>query len=110
MSYGLCLGVALMLVALSSGATYNANMTGQLEGVWTYADSDQIYFRLLNQPASHPGCSPIYFVIPASVPLDRRKMLYARLMVAYATKETVNIGYDNQGDCADGYIHVHRVG
>jgi len=54
------LGVALMLVALSSGATYNANMTGQLEGVWTYADSDQIYFRLLNQPRATPGARPMY--------------------------------------------------
>jgi len=48
-------------------------------------------------------------VIPASVPLDRRKMLYARLMVAYATKETVKSATTIRAT-GGRYIHVHRRG
>ena len=37
--------------------------------------------------------------------------MYARLAQAYATGESVNIGYDNAGNCGgSGYIRVYRVG
>lgn len=85
-------------------------MTGVLEGVYVYTAGDYIYFRLTNQPASHPGCDPTYFVISENVPESRRQMLLSRLLSAYAMKENVNIGYDSKGDCAHGYIRVHRAG
>lgn len=91
-------------------AAYNANMRGQLEGFYIYADADYIYFRLKNQPSTHPSCDPTYFVIPDTVPADRRKMMVARLSLAYAMQEIVNIGYDSTGECAGGYIRAHRVG
>jgi hypothetical protein len=101
----------LMLAAsLNSNATYNANMSGVVAWVATYADGDSIYFALMNQPGSHPGCSPYYFVITAAVPADRRKAMLANLLIARTTGEAINIGYDNAGDCAEGYIRVHRVG
>lgn len=96
--------------ALNTQADYNANMSGELAHVAVYTDGDYIYLTLKNQPKSHLGCDPSYFVIPESVPADRRKMLLSRLLSAYAMKETVNIGYDNKGDCVHGYIRVHRVG
>ena len=65
---------------------------------------------LNNQPKSHPKCKSNYFVIPSSVPQNRREMLLSRLLTAYAMKEKVNIGYDNSVECANSYIKVHRVG
>jgi hypothetical protein len=100
----------LTALAGNAEAVYNANLAGQLDGFWAYSDGDYILFRLKNQPATHPTCNPSFFVIPDTVPADRRKMMFARLSLAYATQESVNIGYDNVGDCASGYIHVHRVG
>jgi hypothetical protein len=103
--------IAVVFISTKALATYNANYAGEIEGVYTYADTDSIYIRLKNQPTSHPGCNPTYFVIDAAgVPLERRKLMFSRLMVAYASSEAVNIGYDNIGSCADGYIRVHRVG
>lgn len=91
-------------------AEYNSNVRGQIEGYYVYAHADEIYFRLINQPSSHAYCKPNYFVIPATVPADRRKAMLARLSVAYALKEDVNIGYAGGNDCADSYIRVYRVG
>jgi hypothetical protein len=93
-----------------ASAVYNANLSGVLAFVSIYADGDYIYLALNNQPTSHPGCNPAYFVIDGAVPLERRQMMLARLLTSYATKEVVNIGYDNVGDCVHGYIRVHRVG
>ena len=104
------LAFLLSLVATASMAAYNANIEGELEGFAVYAEDDYIYFRLKNQPASHPTCNPAYFVIPATVPADRRKAMLARLSLAYALKETVNIGYDSTGGCATGYIYAWRIG
>jgi hypothetical protein len=109
------LGVAVLIMAgltapMSSFAAYDANMVGQIEGFYVYADGDYVYFRLKNQPVSHNGCSPHYFVIPSTVSADRRKAMLARLSLAYAMQETVNIGFAANGDCADGYINVYRVG
>lgn len=85
-------------------------MQGTLTGVYVYTDGDYIYFRLNNQPTSHPKCKSNYFVIPSTVPQNRREMLLSRLLTAYSMKEKVNIGYDNSVECANGYIKVHRVG
>lgn len=94
-----------------ANAAYNSNMRGELEGFYVYSDGDYIYFRLKNQPTSHGFCNPYYFVIPETVSSDRRKAMLARLSLAFALKESVNIGYDSMGNCAHGgYIRVHRVG
>ncbi|WP_104401524.1 hypothetical protein [Vibrio penaeicida] len=102
--------VLLIFASGTAFANYNSNMTGVLKGVFVYTDGDYIYLTLENQPKSHPTCKPNYFVIPDTVPSDRRQMLLSRLLTAYASKETVNIGFDARGDCAHGYIRVHRVG
>lgn len=99
-----------LLISFTSQAAYNANMRGEIQGVYVYTDADHIYVILKNQPSSHPACNPNYFVIPASVPYERRQMLLSRLLTAYASKEVVNIGYDATGSCANGYIQIHRVG
>jgi hypothetical protein len=101
---------AAIFASSSALAVYNANMNGVVTEVLTYTDADYIYFRLSNQPTTHPSCLPGYFVISSAVPADRRKQLLARLLLAKASGETINIGYDNSGDCTDGYIRVHRVG
>lgn len=105
--------IVMLLLSLFSMpllAAYNANMQGEIQGVYVYTDADYIYIKLKNQPTSHPSCQPSFFVIPASVPYERRQMLLSRLLTAYASKETVNIGYDATGNCANSYIQVHRVG
>jgi hypothetical protein len=102
--------LAIALLPVTARAAYNANMSGVPTTVATYADGDYIYLALNNQPASHPGCNPGFFVITAAVPLANRQMMLAQLLAAKFAKEPVNIGYDNSGDCADGYIRVHRVG
>lgn len=102
--------LSVIFLSATTQAVYNANMRGVLKGVFVYTHGDYIYFHLENQPASHEGCDASYFVIPSEVPSERRQMLLSRLMTAYATKENLNIGYDNKGACAHGYIRVHRVG
>ena len=99
-----------LLIPISTLAAYNSNISGVLQGVYVYSDGDYIYFRFEDQPSSHPGCNPTYFVIHGSVPENRRNAMLSRLLTAYAMKESVNIGYDAQGDCSNGYIRVHRVG
>lgn len=98
------------ILSFNAGAAYNANMIGVLKSVMVYTEGSYIYLILDNQPKSHPTCKPNYFVISDSVPQERRQMLLSRLLSAYAMKEKVNIGYDSQGDCVNGYIRVHRVG
>ncbi|RZI81335.1 MAG: hypothetical protein EOP38_19640 [Rubrivivax sp.] len=100
----------LALVSTPAFSTYSANLAGEVSGVYTYTEGDYIFFTLKNQPSSHPGCNPAYFSIDGSVPVDRRKIMLARLMAAYATHETVNIGYDKDGTCSEGVIRVYRVG
>src|SRR5688572_14925546 len=99
-----------LLLPVAARAAYNANMSGIPTTVATYADGDYIYIALSNQPATHPRCNPSFFVITAAVPLANRQMMLAQLLAAKFAKEPVNIGYDSSGDCADGYIRVHRVG
>jgi len=100
----------LFFVCVPGFAEYDTNVQGVLSGVWNYDDRDSIYFHLSNQPASHPTCSPTFFVIDSATPIDRRHMMYTRLLLAYASGETINIGYDGAGNCAEGSIRVKRVG
>lgn len=98
------------LSSFNAWSHYNANMKGVVKTLAVYADADYIYLQLENQPTEHPTCNPAYFVIQSTVPENRRQMLLSRLSMAYASKEEVNIGYDAQGDCADGFIRLHRAG
>jgi len=104
------LSLVAALMCPATWAAYDANMVGEIEGFYVYSDTDQVYFRLKNQPTSHNGCNHQYFVIPTSVSADRRKAMLARLSLAYAMREPVNIGYAANGDCGHGYINVYRVG
>jgi len=102
--------LAITLASTAAMAGYDANIMGELDSVAVYTAEDSIYVVLKNQPTSHAVCNPAYFVIPPTVPADRRKALLARLSLAFALKESVNIGYDSTGGCANGYIYVWRVG
>lgn len=102
--------ICATVVNNNAKAAYDANMSGQLEGFYVYTEADHIYLRLKNQPTNHAGCNPYFFVVPGTVPADRRKAIIARLSLAYALGESVNIGYAANGDCANGYIQVYRVG
>lgn len=50
--------IAVAMFAFSSAAIsgYDENMTGKVTHVLTYTDGDHIFFRLDNQPDSHPQC------------------------------------------------------
>lgn len=102
--------VFMSVVSTHNFAAYNANMTGELTDVLIYTDGDHIFIKLKNQPATHPSCNSALFAIPDTVPTDRRQALLSRALTAYASKENINIGYDAQGNCAHGYIRVHRIG
>lgn len=105
----LFLAAAAAMIPVVASATYNANGTFTVTNVLTYTETDSIYIQV-SAPPSHSGCTASYFVIPATTPVERRKILVARLLLAKASNEPVNIGYDSIGDCADGYIRVHRIG
>lgn len=104
--------VALVLLLLSdgAGANYNANLYGVVTDVLTYSDTGRILIKLDNQPSSHPVCSPIYFAIDETLPQERINRMLARALVALTSGAPANIGYDNAGNCAHGYIRAHRVG
>jgi hypothetical protein len=99
-----------LFVANPANAVYNSNISGTVGTLFVYAESDDIYLRLVNQPISHPGCNPAYFVITQDVPQNRRNQMLAVILAAKAAERPLEIGYDNAGDCAHGFIRVHRVG
>lgn len=90
-------------------AGYDANMSGKVVSVMTYS-SGAVLFRLDNQPQSHPQCKSTYFAIPSSTKDSITNRFLSRLLAAYSTKETINIGFDSKGDCAESWISVHRIG
>jgi hypothetical protein len=101
--------LTLLLAPLGSQAYYNANLVGVVTQVLTYPESGHILFVLNNQP-SHPACNSSYFAFGDAGSEAAVNRVYARLLVAHATGEPVNIGFDNEGNCASGYIRAHRVG
>lgn len=92
-----------------SNAGYNDNLVGEVTHVMTYSNG-LILFRLKNQPSSHPTCNETYFAIATNVAETAANRMYTRLITAHTTKQPVNIGFDNAGDCGNGYIRTHRVG
>ena len=105
----LLIAVFAALVPAAAFAEYNANGSFAITGVLTYTETDSIYISV-SAPPAHSGCNNSFFVIPATTPVERRKNLLARLLLAKVTNETINLGYDATGDCADGHIRVHRIG
>lgn len=98
------------LVSGAAVAQYNDNITGSVVQIVGYADSDQILIRPGNQPISHPGCNAEYFSIGGDIPDRRRIPMLNLLILAKLTGDEITIGFDNSGNCSDGYIRVHRVG
>jgi len=91
-------------------AAYDANLTGVADDVYTYP-SGLVLIHLVNQPATHPLCNASYFAVdPGTMDANAMNRMFARLMTSYAVQQPINIGYDSQGDCTDGYIHVCRIG
>lgn len=104
----------IVLAALTPSplfAGYDANLQGAVTMVVTYTGVGKpIFFRLANQPSSHPSCLTDYFAIDGATDLQQLNRAYARLLAAYVLGETVNVGYDSQGDCADDCIRVREIG
>ena len=105
----LFISLALLLSANFCSAEYNDNKIRKITAVLTYTDSDSIYIQLENPPA-HSTCDNQFFVIPDSLPTERRQILLSRILLAYSTQEAVNIGFDNAGNCVSSYVRIHRVG
>jgi hypothetical protein len=103
---------AVLAGASPALAVYNANIDVVVSNVLTY-DTPQILFQANPMPPQPAGCTggfAYYFVIDAALPADIRAQLLSRLLIARTNKETVNIGYDSQGNCINGGIRVHRIG
>jgi hypothetical protein len=103
------IGVLAAVIPAAAFPIYNTNGGFVVTAVATYTDTDSIYVNVSSPPA-HSACNNSYFVVSGAIPADRRKAILARLLLAKATGESVNFGYDGTGDCAEGYIRVHRVG
>ena len=108
------MGAALIMVGVGAAdcafAGYDANLSGLADQVYTYP-SGVLLIHLVNQPSAHPACNASLFAVdPGSMDANAMNRMYARLLTSYAMQEPINIGYDSQGDCVDGYIHVWRIG
>jgi hypothetical protein len=109
--------LVVLLFSSASHATYNTNLYGTVAALMTYA-SGGLLFALSNQPSTNGTCNAQLFELDppnyagSDVVNDAAfSRMYARLAQAYATGESVEIGYDNAGNCGgSGYIRVYRVG
>ncbi len=100
----------LYLVFLNPvNAGYDANVSGVIQGLYSYSGG-LVLFSLSTQPSSHPTCNRALFALATDLSEAAANRMYSRLLTAYTTKQAINIGYDSQGDCGNGYIRVHRVG
>lgn len=98
-----------LTTSLAAHASYDANIQGKVIAVLTYS-SGRVMIKLDNQPSSHPTCNPSYFSLPTDSSEATINRMMSRALSAHHSGETLNIGYDSQGDCVVGYIRVHRVG
>jgi hypothetical protein len=117
-NFGRLLGTLIVLLFSStSHATYNTNLIGTVAAIMTYPTGG-LLFAMSNQPSTNGTCNAQFFELdpptyPGSDVVNDAAFsrMYARLAQAYATGESVNIGYDNAGNCGgSGYIRVYRVG
>jgi hypothetical protein len=105
----LLIAACAALLPASAFAVYNANNDFVVVGVATYTETDSIYISV-SAPPAHSGCNNAFFVISGGISADRRKAMLAQLLMAKATGQAINFGYDGTGDCSEGYIRVHRIG
>jgi hypothetical protein len=111
------LGGFALLLGNTADATYNTNLTGTIVSFATY-DNGEILVVLSNQPSSNGSSSAAFFeldppgIAGSTVANDAAfGRMTARLALAYAAGQSVNLGYDNASNCAaGGYIRVYRVG
>lgn len=101
--------LSALLVPSGVRAAYNSNIQGVIASVRVY-DTGRVLIRLEIQPSAHPVCNPNYFAIPSTLDTEIRAMLLSRALVAKASGETINLGYDNLDECAHGYIRIHTIG
>lgn len=105
---------AVMPRAFAAG--YNANWSGKIVSLSAYSYSDQVFFSLDTMPTLPSGtCSNSSFAFTASdssgSDAESRNRMYATLLAAYLSGQSVSIGYDNSGaSCTDGVITSFRVG
>ncbi len=105
----LLLTFASLVLSVNTFAVYNANIISEVTDVMIYTDAAYIYVKVKEMP-DHSVCKNGYFVISEDVPMDIKQMLLSRLLMAKATGERLNIGYDRTGDCVHGYMRLHRAG
>lgn len=104
--------LAFVMVSASPAVAanqYTDNMTSRVTEVITYAYDSAILFRVENMPKI-PGCKGNYLMIPNDAAMDSRHQILSRLLIAYSSKEAVNIGYDGVTCMSSGDIMVYRVG
>ncbi|WP_104398452.1 hypothetical protein [Vibrio penaeicida] len=107
--------LVLLMVSTSSYARYTANFRGVITDVLTYPGSTLVLIKVTNMPKSHPKCTLLDFMaIDPAISSESRQLVMSRILTAYSTKETVNIGYDKEShsdSCTGGdRMRVHRVG
>ena len=105
----------LLLFPFTVNAKYTANFRGEVKAVLTYPGSTAILIRVEGMPTSHPKCTNTdYMAIDPAISSESRQLIMSRLLLAYSTKEKINIGYDkdsNTDSCTHGNrMKVHRVG
>jgi hypothetical protein len=89
----LCVSMlSLVLFASPAHATYNTNLVGLVTAFMTYP-AGYVLFILNNQPTSNGSCNATYFELDVSDAADENAFnrVYARLAMAYASGEQVNI-------------------
>ncbi|EGR2759434.1 hypothetical protein J8B39_05305 [Vibrio parahaemolyticus] len=104
----------LLLFPLAANARYTANFSGEVKAVLTYPGNTIILIRVEGMPDSHPKCTLTdYMAIDPAISPESRQIIMSRLVLAYSTKEKVNIGYDKEShtdSCVGNRMRVHRVG
>lgn len=104
--------ISFIFLSGAVNAGYNSNFLTQLEGVYVYSDMNHIYIKT-STPAplsANSTCSNKYIVVDGEISSDRRNAILSRLLLAYASKETINIGYDNAANCVGSYVRLYRAG
>ncbi|CAH7080014.1 conserved hypothetical protein [Vibrio chagasii] len=111
--YFLLLTLLIFLVGVAE-AKYTANFSGEIKAVLIYPGSTEILIHVEGMPSSHPTCSlNDYMSIDPTISSESRQLVMSRLLLAYSTKEKVNIGYDKEGNsdsCVGNRMKVYRVG
>lgn len=103
--------IAILCFSENSYADYDNNFTGKVISVLTYPYSKQILIRVEGQPTAHPICNNFdYMAIEANIDNEARQLVFSRLLMAYASGEIINIGYDSKDECVGSRIKIYRVG